>query len=54
LTTFLASIVNPRGHVYTFDVEPNLWKLPKKYQKSWMSKYVTMHEMNLKKSKKML
>ena len=30
LTTFVASIISPRGHIDTFDVEPNLWKLPRK------------------------
>ena len=35
LTTFLASIVKPRGHVYTFDVEPKFMEIAeKKYQKS--------------------
>ena len=54
LTTFLASIVNPRGHVYTFDVEPKFMEIAEKnIKKAGMSKYVTMHEMNLKKSKKM-
>ena len=54
LTTFLASIVNPRGHVYTFDVEPKFMEVAEKnIKKAGMSKYVTMHEMNLKKSKKM-
>ncbi|MDC0856761.1 methyltransferase domain-containing protein [Candidatus Nitrosopelagicus sp.] len=54
LTTFLASIVNPRGHVYTFDVEPKFMEIAEKnIKKAGMSKYVTMHEVNLKKSKKM-
>ena len=46
--------MNPRGHVYTFDVEPKFMEVAEKnIKKAGMSKYVTMHEMNLKKSKKM-
>ena len=52
LTTFLASIVKPRGHVYTFDVEPKFMEIAEKnIKKAGMSKYVTMHNQNLKKSK---
>ena len=54
LTSFVASIVKPRGHVYTFDVDEKFMKIAEKnIKKAGMSKYVTMHEMNLKKSKKM-
>ena len=50
LTTFLASIVNPRGHVYTFDVEPKFMEVAEKnIKKAGMSKYVTMHEMKSEK-----
>jgi tRNA (adenine57-N1/adenine58-N1)-methyltransferase len=54
LTTFLASIVKPRGHVYTFDVSPDFMAIAKKnITRAGMMKYVTMHEMNLKVAKKM-
>ena len=54
LTTFLASIVKPRGHVYTFDVEPKFMEIAEKnIKKAGMSKYVTMHNVNLKKSRKL-
>ena len=33
LTTFLASIVKPRGHVYTYDVEPNFMDIARKTSK---------------------
>ena len=53
LTSFLASIVKPRGHIYTFDVEPKFMEIAEKnIKKAGMSKYVTMHNQNLKKSKK--
>lgn len=54
LTTFLASIVKPRGHVYTFDVAPEFMEIAKKnITRAGMMKYVTMHEMDLKVTKKM-
>jgi tRNA (adenine57-N1/adenine58-N1)-methyltransferase len=54
LTTFLASIVKPRGHVYTFDVEPEFMEIAKKnITRAGMIKYVTMHQMDLKVAKKM-
>ena len=54
LTTFLASIVNPRGHVYTFDVEPKFMEVAEKnIKKAGMSKYVTMNEFDFKKAKKL-
>ncbi|NDB32829.1 MAG: methyltransferase domain-containing protein [Nitrososphaeria archaeon] len=54
LTTFLASIVKPRGHVYTFDVAPEFMEIAKKnITRAGMMKYVTMHEMDLKVAKKM-
>ena len=54
LTTFLASIVKPRGHVYTFDVEPKFMEIAEKnINKAGMSKYITMHNQNLKKSRKL-
>lgn len=54
LTTFLASIVKPRGHVYTFDVAPDFMVIAKKnITRAGMLKYITMHEMDLKVAKKM-
>ena len=52
LTSFVASIVKPRGHVYTFDVDENFMKIAEKnIQKSGVSKYVTQHNMDLKTAK---
>ncbi len=54
LTTFLASIVKPRGHIYTFDVAPDFMAIAKKnITRAGMLKYITMHEMDLKVAKKM-
>lgn len=54
LTTFLASIVKPRGHVYTFDVEPKFMQIAEKnITRAGMIKYVTMENLNIKKAKKM-
>ena len=53
LTTFIASIVNPRGHVYTFDIEPKFMEIAKKnIEKAGMIKYVTLHNQDLKKVKR--
>jgi len=49
LTTFLASIVKPRGHVYTYDVEPNFMEIAKKnIEKAGLTKHVTMEKLDLK------
>ncbi len=49
LTSFVASVVKPRGHVYTFDVNTNFIKIAtKNIMRAGMSKYVTLYNMNLK------
>jgi len=54
LTSFIASVVKPRGHVYTFDVDENFMKIAEKnIKKAGMSKYVTQHNLDLKTVKKM-
>ncbi len=53
LTTFLASLVKPRGHVYTYDVDENFMTIARKnIEKAKMSKYVTMEKLDIKNSKK--
>lgn len=53
LTTFLASIVNPRGHVYTFDVDPNFMEIARKnIEKAGVAKFVTMERLDIKSVKK--
>ena len=42
LTSCVASIVKPRGHVHTFDVDENFMKIAQKnLEKAGVSKYVT-------------
>ena len=54
LTSFVANIVKPRGHVYTFDVNENFMKIAEKnIKKAGVSKYVTQHNLDLKTRKKM-
>lgn len=54
LTSFIASIVKPRGHVYTFDVDENFMKIAEKnIKRARVSKYVTQHNLDLKTTKKM-
>ena len=54
LTSFVASIVKPRGHVYTFDVDENFMKIAEKnIKRAGVSKYVTQHNFDLKTAKKM-
>ncbi len=54
LTSFVANIVKPRGHVYTFDVDENFMKIAEKnIKKAGVSKYVTQHNLDLKTVKKM-
>ena len=53
LTSFVASIVKPRGHVYTFDVDENFMKIAaKNLKKSRMEKYVTQQNLDIKTVKK--
>lgn len=53
LTTFLASIVKPRGHVYTYDVEPKFVEIAKKnIEKAGVAKYVTIEMLDIKTVKK--
>jgi len=54
LTSFVANIVKPRGHVYTFDVDENFMKIAEKnIKKAGVSKYVTQHNLDLKTAKTM-
>lgn len=54
LTTFVAGIVKPRGHVYSFDVDEKFMKIAKKnIEKAKMTKYVTLHNLDVKTTKKM-
>lgn len=54
MTSFVASIVKPRGHVYTFDVDPNFMKIAQKnIDKAGMGKYITMKKFDIKNAKKM-
>ena len=54
LTTFLASLVKPRGHVHTYDVDENFMAIARKnIEKAGMSKYVSMEKMDIKSVKKM-
>ena len=53
LTSFVASIVKPRGHVYTFDVDENFMKIAaKNLKKSGMEKYVTQQKLDIKTTNK--
>ena len=52
LTSFVASVVKPRGHVYTFDVDDNFMKIAEKnIKKAGVSKYVTQQNLDLKTAK---
>jgi len=53
LTSFVASIVKPRGHVFTFDVDENFMKIASKnLKKAGMEKYVTQQKLDIKTVKK--
>lgn len=53
LTTFLASLVKPRGHVYTYDVDKNFMEIARKnIEKAGVSKYVTMEKLDIKSVKR--
>jgi len=52
MTSFVASIVKPRGHVYTFDVDEKFMKIAEKnIRRAGVSKYVTQTNLDLKTSK---
>ncbi|MGC2427836.1 MAG: tRNA (adenine-N1)-methyltransferase [Nitrososphaeraceae archaeon] len=45
LTTFIASIVKPDGHIYTFDINPDSLAIAKRnLEKAGMSDYVTIRQ----------
>jgi tRNA (adenine57-N1/adenine58-N1)-methyltransferase catalytic subunit len=45
LTTFMASIVRPTGHIYTYDVNADFMAIARKnLEKAEMLQYVTMHQ----------
>lgn len=45
LATFMASIVKPEGHIYSFDVNSEFMEMAKRnLEKAGMAKYVTMHQ----------
>ena len=45
LTTFIASIVKPDGHIYTFDINPDFLAIAKRnLEKSGMAEYVTIRQ----------
>lgn len=53
MTSFVAGIVKPRGHIYTFDVDDDFMKIAKKnIEKAGLIKYVTMKKLDLKTIKK--
>ena len=53
LTTFLASIVKPKGHVYTYDVDENFMAIARKnIEKAGLSKHVTMEKFDIKNTRK--
>lgn len=54
LTCFVAGIVSPRGHVYTFDVDETVMKIAKKnIEKTKLEKYITMKKLDIKKTRKL-
>ena len=45
LTTFMASIVKPDGHIYSFDVNPEFMEIARRnLEKAGMLQYVTMNQ----------
>jgi len=45
LATFMASIVKPDGHIYSFDINPEFMEIAKRnLEKAGMSQYVTLHQ----------
>ena len=53
LTSFVANIVRPRGHVYTFDVNDDFMAVAEKnIARAGMSKYVTQKNLDIREAKK--
>ena len=49
LTSFIANVVRPRGHVYSFDVDDSFMKIAQKnIDRAGVSKYVTLHNLDIK------
>lgn len=49
LTTFMASIVKPNGHVHTFDVRPDFMEVAKRnIEKAGLDKFVTMNQSDIR------
>ena len=49
LTSFVANVVRPRGHVYSFDVDPKFMKIAQKnIDRAGVSKYVTLQNLDIK------
>ena len=45
LATFMASIVKPEGHIYSFDVNSDFMEIAKRnLEKAGMARYVTLHQ----------
>ncbi|RNJ80466.1 MAG: tRNA (adenine-N1)-methyltransferase [Nitrosopumilus sp. B06] len=54
LTSFVAGVVKPKGHVYTFDVDEKFIKIAEKnILRAGVSKYVTMHNQDIKTTEEM-
>ena len=49
LTTFMASIVKPDGHIYTFDIRPEFMEIARRnIEKAKVDKFVTMHQLDIR------
>ena len=49
LTSFIASVVKPRGHIHTFDVDEHFMTIAEKnIKKAGVSKYVTQYNLDIK------
>lgn len=49
LTSFVANVVRPRGHVYSFDVDSKFMKIAQKnIDRAGVSKYVTLQNLDIK------
>ncbi len=52
MTSFVAGIVKPRGHVYTFDVNEDFMKIAaKNIEKAGLGKYITQKKLDLSTSR---